>query len=501
MLIYDLEKRGSDSLYEYLYRCIREDISEGTLKPGEKLPSKREMAVSHKIAVITVENAYAQLQLEGYITSRERSGYFVNEGMQALHGRSRSRTETSEDRSGKEVLRSGNRNKNINMAGGTTAVGGNVPAGEKRVDFSTNHAAKDAFPFSTWAKLMRRELTNREEEFLEKPGAEGVGELREAIADYLRKAKGLAPDPERIIIGPGTEYLHYLLLQLIGRDRVAAVEDPGYKKIGRLYEGNGLKCLYIPVDGRGMTVDALRGSSASLVHISPSHHFPTGCVMPADRRHRLLQWAAERDAYIVEDDYDSEFRFDGRPVPTLASLDDGHVIYMNTFTKTLAPSIRIAYMVLPEKLMQIFSERLSFISSAVSAFEQYTLAAFIREGYYERHISRMRNAYRQHRMKMLRVLEESRLSREACVEEDSAGLHFILHMKREIDDERFVGELEREGIRLLPVSLYCYQSAEKYRHRFLIHYSDLPEETLRQAFQTMWEKAERCRAKKSIASF
>ena len=507
MLTYDLEKRGNCSLYEYLYRCIREDISDGTLKPGEKLPSKREMASNYKIAVITVENAYAQLLIEGYITSRERSGYYVSDGMQALSGRHRQRGEESgrileETRRGNCEASPENNQENVpgkdreDLAGKALEdISGknqaDVPE-KPRVDFSSNHAARDSFPFATWAKLMRRVLADREAFFLEKPRAEGVGELRGAIADYLRKAKGLETEPERIVVGPGTEYLHYLLLQLIGRDRVVAVEDPGYKKVGQLYESNGLQCQYIPVDGKGLVVEALQGSAASLVHISPSHHFPTGCVMPADRRHRLLQWAQERSAYIVEDDYDSEFRFDGRPSPTLASLDDRHVIYMNTFTKTLAPSIRIAYMALPEELMEAFRSRLPFISGAVSSFDQYTLAAFIREGYYERHISRMRNSYRQHRLKMLHIFEESRLSEVASVEEDSAGLHFILHVKRNLDDGRFVRELGEEGIRLLPVSLYCYRSAEKYRHKFIIHYSDISEETLRRTFQKMREKADAC---------
>lgn len=490
MLIYDLENRGKASLYEYLYHCIREDILNGTLKAGERLPSKREMACSHKIAVITVENAYAQLQIEGYITARERSGYYVNAGMEKqwerLRRDSHENPETAED---------GGRMAGSSLAGGARMAqngfgGWETPdrSGSYLADFSTNHVVKDSFPFSTWAKLMRRVLADKEEYFLEKPPVGGARELREAIAEYLKKAKGLEAEPERIIVGPGTEYLHHLILQMVGRNRLAAVEDPGYKKVGRLYESNGLKCLYIPVDKKGLVMDRLQESNAGLVHISPSHHFPTGCVMPADRRHSLLRWAQTQNAYIIEDDYDSEFRFDGRPVPTLASLDDRFVIYMNTFTKTLAPSIRIAYMVLPGALTEQLHTRLSFLSGSVSSFEQYTLAAFLKEGYYERHISRMRNAYRQYRTRILRCLEESALSGAARVEEDSAGLHFILHVLREIDDDQFVKELGQEGIRLLPVSRFCYRNPEKYSHRFILHYGDIPEENLRKAFAVMQGK-------------
>lgn len=491
MLTYDLENRGKDSLYEYLYHCIREDILDGTLKAGERLPSKREMACNHKIAVITVENAYAQLQIEGYITARERSGYYVNAGMEKhweeLRHDSHESLETAADRG---------RKAGSSLAGGGRKVqngfgGWETPDRRESylADFSTNHVVKDSFPFSTWAKLMRRVLAEKEEYFLEKPPAGGAWELREAIAEYLKKAKGLEAEPERIFVGPGTEYLHYLILQLVGHNRLAAVEDPGYKKVGQLYESNGLKCLYIPVDRKGLIVDRLQESNASLVHISPSHHFPTGCVMPADRRHSLLRWAQTQKAYIIEDDYDSEFRFDGRPVPTLASLDDRYVIYMNTFTKTLAPSIRIAYMVLPGALAELLYTRLSFLSGSVSSFEQYTLAAFLKEGYYERHISRMRNAYRQYRARILRCLEESALSGVAEVEEDSAGLHFILHVLREIDDDKFVKDLGQEGIRLLPVSRFCYRNPEKYGHRFIVHYGDIPEENLRKAFTVMQVKS------------
>lgn len=470
MLTYDLEKRGSHSLYEYLYLCMREDILSGKLRAGEKLPSKREMAKNHGIALITVENAYAQLMIEGYVTSREKSGYFVDAVMVRKEGPE-------------------NRGKGGDVPRPKPVDGGKrkeKPAAKDwLVDFASGAIKEDAFPFATWAKLTRRILNDREEAFLTKPESKGVLELRQAIAEYLKKAKGLDVTADQIVVGPGTEYLHHVLLQLIGRDRIVAVEDPGYKKVGQIYEGSGLKCLHLPVDQNGLVVERLMGSNASLVHISPSHHFPTGCVMPIGRRRELLEWANDQNAYVIEDDYDSEFRFDGRPIPTLASLDGGRVIYMNTFTKTLAPSIRIAYMVLPEALEERFREKLSYYSGAVSSFEQYTLAAFMREGYYERHISRMRNYYRQHRARILQTIAESEIADLVSVEEHSAGLHFILRIKAALDDEAFEEALEREGIRLLPISRYCYGDAEKYRHKFIVYYSDLPRERLKNALSVM----------------
>ena len=484
MLVYDLEKRGQMPLYEYLYACIREDILRGVLQAGEKLPSKRAMAKDHGIALITVENAYAQLMIEGYVTAKEKSGYFVNADMAQLHGLA------GDDQA--EVTARNGEDPHSPRKRSTEAAEGHVGKSKSTqedwlVDFSSSRLKHDAFPFATWTKLMRRVLDDREEAFLEKPESRGVPELREAIAKYLRKAKGLDVTADRIFVGPGTEYLHHLILQLVGSSRIVAVEDPGYKKVGQIYESHGLKCLHVPVDENGLIVDRLWNSNAKLVHLSPSHHFPTGCVMPIGRRRALLDWARTQGAYLLEDDYDSEFRFDGKPVPTLASLDDETVIYLNTFTKTLAPSIRIAYMVLPEKLKEQYEEKLSFYSGSVSSFEQYTLAAFIGEGYYERHVNRMRNYYRQQRMKILNALEESPLGSMVSVEEHSAGLHFILRVNAIRDDDAWLKALEKKRIRLQSVASYSYGGQNRYRHQFVIYYSDLEENNLREAFEIMAE--------------
>ncbi len=465
MLTYDLEKRGKHPIYEYLYLCIRNDILKGTIKAGEKLPSKREMARTLDVALITVENAYAQLAIEGYVTAKEKSGYFVSAGM----GESGLPAEDEE------------------IASQSSAQKNEKTRKEWLVDFSSGELRRDAFPFSTWAKLARRVMNDREEAFLTKPESKGVPELREAIAAYLRKAKGISVDENQIIVGPGTEYLHHILLQLLGRSRIVAVEDPGYKKVGQIYEGNGLKCLHVPVDQGGMIVKRLWDSNATLVHVAPAHQFPTGCVMPIGRRQELLAWAKAQSAYVIEDDYDSEFRFDGRPIPTLASLGGERVIYMNTFTKTLAPSIRIAYMVLPRDLTDRYEKKLFYYSAALSAFEQYTLAAFIKEGYYERHVSRMRNYYRQQRDKILTALAQSPMAPRCTVEEHAAGLHFILKVKGLGNDEKWLRRLEEHAIRLSPVASYSYERAEKYQHAFVIYYSDLDEGKLTLALRLMAE--------------
>ena len=342
MLTYDFEKRGKMSLYEYLYNCIKNDILSGKIKAGEKLPSKRTMAKNHNISVITVENAYAQLLVEGYIFSKEKRGYFASEisgqylNNGGINGNKEKIVETKVSLKSRQIKKKIQDTKK-----------------QWLVDFNSNHIMYDSFPFSIWSRIMRQTLLDRENSFLSSPLPNGVVELREAIANHLMEFRGMEVDAENIIIGAGTEYLYSIIVQLLGRDSVIAVEDPGYRKIGKVYESNGVECLHLPIDNSGIQTKALLGKKIDAVHISPSHHFPTGRVMPVSRRQHLIHWAIENNGFIIEDDYDSEFRFSGRPIPTMVGMDKERVIYMNTFSKTLAPSIRIAYMVLPDRLMEI----------------------------------------------------------------------------------------------------------------------------------------------------
>lgn len=456
MLTYDFSKREKTALYEYLYKCIKEDILSGRIVPGEKLPSKREMAKNNGISVITVENAYAQLIVEGYIYTKEKKGYYAGE-IANQHIESELKLICKKEEKKKEWL----------------------------VDFRSNHILYDSFPFATWSKIMRQTLLDRENSFLISPPSNGVFELRKAIAEHLQHFRGMNVNPDNIIVGAGTEYLYGLIVQLLGHNRMIAVEDPGYKKIGKVYESNGVKCLHIKVDKEGMNISDLEGSNAHAVHISPSHHFPTGRVMPVARRHQLLKWANENNSYIIEDDYDSEFRFSGKPIPPIAGIDNSRVIYMNTFSKTLAPSIRIAYMVLPDRLMRKFHSKLGFYSGTVSGFEQYTLANFISRGYFERHINRMRNYYRDYRNKIIGAIKSSHISSKVTIEEDNAGLHFILGIKHKINDEKFVQILEENDINISSLSDYCYNDLKEFKHKFIINYSAVEENKLEKALEIM----------------
>lgn len=359
MLTYNFANIGSDSLYEYLYKCIKNDILLGNIRPGEKLPSKRTFAKNLGISVITVENAYAQLVAEGYLYSMPKRGFYAAD---------LEIEDSMRDAVPKEILQ---------VANGETSY---------FADFSSNQTDSEIFPFTIWTRTVRAVLNDNRIQLMINSPCAGILKLRSAIVKYLREFRGMQVLPEQIIVGAGTEYLHNLLIQLLGNDLVYGVEDPGYHKIARIYESMKVRYEPVPLDQDGVSVQELEKRSVDIIHTSPSHHFPTGTVMPVSRRYELLGWAAKSDHhYIIEDDYDSELRLGGKQFPTLQSIDvSDKVIYMNTFTKTLASTVRISYMVLPQTLAEKFYRELSFYSCTVSNFEQYTLAEFIENGSFEK---------------------------------------------------------------------------------------------------------------------
>jgi GntR family transcriptional regulator/MocR family aminotransferase len=465
MLTYDLNERNDLTIYEYLYRCIKDDILNGTLEAGEKLPSKREFAKHHQISLKTVENAYEQLIIEGYIYSEEKRGYYVSD-VDADKVKSSHKTHTP------------------------FGIYHNAANDEQFfADFTSNQAAIENFPYDTWVKIMRGILSQYDTEMLKTVSFQGAYVLREAIAKYLYGFRGMEVSPDQIIVGAGTEYLYGRLIQLLGKNHVYALEDPGYRKISKIYQAHGVSWEYIGVDENGLLVDRLYKSSANVVHVSPGHHFPTGCIMPIARRQMLLEWAEEgMDRYIIEDDYDSEFRFTHRPIPAIQSLNHNHrVIYMNTFSKTLAPSIRISYMVLPLKLIERYVDTMNFYSCTVSSFEQYALAEFMNRGYFERHINRMKKYYKAKRDAMLKVFEKSDLARIATIDEKDAGNHFLLHINTELSDTELKWLARENGIKLDCLSEYCESEKELHSHTVIVNYSDIDEKSFGKALRVLYE--------------
>ncbi|MBU5451849.1 PLP-dependent aminotransferase family protein [Pseudoflavonifractor sp. MSJ-30] len=444
MRTYTLKKQPGLPLYEALYRAIREDILTGTLLPGEKLPSKRALASNLEVGKTTVEAAYAQLLEEGYISSRERSGFFV----EAVEPQKKARP--------------------------VQPVTESVPLPRQGADLTGNGTGQ--FPFSVWIRLQREVILDYGERLLLPVDSRGAPETRTAIAKNLGDFRGMTVDPENILIGAGTDFLYNLLLQLLGQDKVYGVEDPGYGKIRKIYAAGGVRCLPIPMDESGIRPDSLGG--ARVLHISPSHHFPTGIVMPLHRRRALIDWARRTDGFIIEDDYDTEFRFRGHPLPPMQTMDPERVIYMNTFSKTLFPSIRISYMVLPAGLMARFREKLGFYGCTVPSFEQYTLARFLDRGYFEKHINRMRKFYRARRNRVIAMLAGCPAAGKFTILEQDAGLHFLLKVETALDDNALTALFAQSGLRVQPLGSFYTSPREDCRGMLVINYSAVDEKAL-----------------------
>ena len=353
---------GSGPAYLQLYKQLRNDIVSGVFGYNGKLPSKRFLAEEAGVSTITVEHTYALLCDEGYTESRERSGYFV-------------------------VFRPSD--------GFATSIIHAEPTESQGREQRTEQKQR-GFPYSLLAKTMRRVLTSHKDALLEKSPNSGCLELRNALKHYLARNRGIYVETDQIIIGSGSEYLYGLIVDLLGRDRTIAIESPSYNKIEQVYQVSGIRYEALPLTNDGIDSVALLASRADILHTTPYRSFPSGVTASASKRHEYIRWVNEGNRYIIEDDFESEFSVFTKPMETLFALSEQeNVIYLNTFSKTISPAIRVAYMVLPRKLVRPFEERLGFYSCTVPTFEQFTLAELIQNGDFERHINRVRRDKRK----------------------------------------------------------------------------------------------------------
>lgn len=459
MLTYDFSN-STGPIYKELYQKIKQNILEGALRTGEKLPSKRTLAQNLGISTITVENAYDQLISEGYLFSQEKKGYYV-----------------SDIKNNQIQQNSSNPKLNIHIKKNTSYY----------FDFSSNTVETKNFPFSTWAKISREVLSYKQEDVLQVSPSSGVQELRNAIAQHLFSFRGMSVDPDQIIIGAGTENLYEILIKLLGSDKIFCIENPGYSKIKKVYEINKVKYVYANLDSDGLKIEELKKSDSNIAHISPNHHFPTGITMPVSRRYEILNWANEKsDRYIIEDDYDSEFRQNGIPIPTLQSIDTSEkVIYMNTFSKSIASTIRISYMVLPAHLANLYYRTLDFYSCPVPTFEQYTLAKFISEGHFEKHINRMRLYYKRKRLTVLNILKKNLSEKECSIIESDSGLHMILNIHTSLSDSQLKTSLLGKEINLNMLSEYYVSDSKNLQHMYILNYSNINLEKFEKAVKIL----------------
>lgn len=449
MLTYDMGARGDDTRYGYLYRCIKDDIIDGRIAPGSRLPSKRKLAEHLGVGVVTVEGAYRQLVAEGFAEARERSGYYaVDLGGQRARGRAFPRYQIEGDRDVEESL-----------GARPLADAAMVDSSDLVADFTGAAVASGIFPYAQWARTLRTVLADEtEESLIGAAGPAGCLRLREALADYLRGFRGMSVSPSQIVIGAGAQVLYGLIVQLLGRDAGYAIETPGYQRLAKIYRGNDVALDYLAMDDAGVALSDLAQTEAHVLHLMPTHQFPTGRVYPVSRRYELLAWASEKpDRWIVEDDFDCEFRLAGRPIPSLQSIDtQGCVIYANTFTKSLGPAYRLGYMVLPLALARRFYEELGFYSCTVGTLDQLTLARFIASGEYERHVGRLRTHYRRTQDALLEALRASSLA-DRCgfaIEGADAGLHFVVAFRDGRSEAELVDRARGEGVAVLPMERF-----------------------------------------------
>ncbi len=470
MLTYHLDPHSDQPLYEQLYRAVRADIMSGALAGGERLPSKRQLAANLRVSQITVETAYGQLLAEGYIASEPRRGYFVQAQLAV----------PSPVKAAPAV---------------PSAQPAPSPDAGCLYDFRTNIVDNGCFPFSTWARLSRSVLSEYSDRLLRATDPCGAAELREQIARYLRDFRGINISPDNILVGAGSEYLMQLVIQLLGRDRVYGLENPGYRKLYQIFAATGTAVKPLPLDKNGLRADELAKSDASVVYLTPSHHFPLGTVMPVQRRLEILRWAsAAPDRYIIEDDYDSEFRYASRPIPALGELDRaGRVVYVNTFAKSLAPGLRIGYLVLPDALMARYRERFSLYSSTVPSFDQHTLAAFLRTGAFERHISRSRKVYQARRDALLAALARELADLPHEVSRSEAGLHLLLHMRNGMRERELIERAAAVGVRVYGLSAYYTPPVTPPKATLVLGYAGLTEAQIDAAcamLRQAWTKKE-----------
>ncbi|RHS88642.1 PLP-dependent aminotransferase family protein [Clostridium sp. AM42-4] len=464
-LLIPLDSRSKKPLYEQIYSHICAEIRSGALKAGDRLPSTRVLAEHLKVSRSTTQMAYDQLLAEGYMEARPCRGYFVSHLEELV--------ETGP--SGTEEMQ--------------TAA---EPDAGWRVDFSPRGIDLDSFPYHVWRKLSRNTLVDDNKEMFHSGDHQGEPGLREAIRSYLHSARGVNCSTEQIIVGAGSEYLLMLLSQILEGKHVIAMENPTYKQAYRVFHSLGYEVCPVEMDANGMDPSILSESGANVAYVMPSHQFPTGVVMPVGRRQELLKWAVEEAGrYIIEDDYDSEFRYRGKPIPALQGMDrSGKVIYLGTFSKCIAPAIRVSYLVLPKPLLVRYRSQTSFYASTVSRIDQNILYQFLSQGYFERHLNRMRAIYKTKHDLLIELIEP--LKEQFEIRGEHAGIHILLTSKYNRSEQELISLAAEAGVKVYGLSSYFIHPEHNHRSATVVlGYASLNEDAIREGVGILtrcWKK-------------
>lgn len=450
-----LHPESNKTLYEQIYEYIRDEIRAGSLLQDEKLPSARFMAEYLQVSRTTVDMAYDQLVAEGYLVARPRIGYFVSafEELNAIDEISR-----------REVPESSGRKAEVSA----------------RYDFSPNAIDMRYFPYATWKKITRNILVDANSKMFSLGEPQGDLALRTTICRYLHGSRGVNCEPEQIIIGAGNDYLLLLLEKILGRHVHVAMENPTYVRAYKIFRSCAYPVSFVPMDESGIIVDRLRQTDARVAYVMPSHQYPTGISMPIGRRMELLKWAAEgKERYLIEDDYDSEFRYRGKPLPSLQASDySGKVVYIGTFSKSIAPAIRISYMVLPYPLLEQYRSECSAYSSTVSRIDQAILNEFIQDGYFERYLNKMRKQYREKHDLILNELKSfESLFR---ISGSNAGLHVLLTDKRGRSEDELVRMAAEVDVKVYQISDFRMGEKKDAPAMLILGYGALTSEEIKE---------------------
>ena len=467
-----LDPKGRTPMYDQLYAAVAEAVRDGTLRHGEKLPSKRELCAQLGVSRATVETAYELLLAEGYVESRPRSGYFVEDYLS---------TPTVGTSIACPACEASNR-----PAGDLHPVPDSmpkertsnacpyIPERKKSADaalLSTSAVDVSLFPYASWAKLYK-EVVYNSPELLQRGEPQGEPALREALARLLNEYRGVRCAPEQVVVGSGMETLMGQLMTLFGPEAVYAMEDPGYPAMERSVSARGRAIRWVPMDGSGMDAEALERSGATVAYLTPSHQFPLGITMPASRRSLLLHWAVSGERWIIEDDYDSEFRYGGRPISSMQGMDrHGRVVYTGTFSRSLAPAIRLAYMVLPASLLPRWQALYGRQQPTVSRYEQTVMARFLAEGCYGRYLRRVGKRYADRRAALLAALSEIP---GLNVSGADGGIHFLVSLPR-YDEAELLRRAAEAGLPLRGLSEFCREIAPP-PSTLILGYGGLPTE-------------------------
>lgn len=461
-LVISLDTAKDIPLYEQIYMYIKEDIKKGNLLCGQRLPSSRKLALYLEVSRSTVELAYEQLVSEGYLETIPCKGYYVAQI---------------------EELYQFNDEMNYLKNKKTPEKDSNEIVESYRYDFSPNGIDLKSFPYNAWRKISKNILMDDESQLFALGESQGEYEFRQTICQYLHQARGIECNPEQVVVGAGNEYLLMLLSIIIGQGCKIAFENPTYERAYRVFENLSHEVLSVNMDKYGMCVDDLERVEVQLAYVMPSHQFPTGVVMPIKRRLELLRWSAtKQERFIIEDDYDSEFRYKGKPIPALQGYDThDKVIYLGTFSKSIAPAIRMSYMVLPQRLTPLYKEKCRFLSTTVSKVDQMIVNDFIKEGYYERHLNKTRAMYKGRHDILLQGLKPIIVSGRCKIRGEHAGVHLLLEFVKKEDEEYLIRCAKEVGIKIYSMNKY-YVEGEKPKHTTLIlGYANLSENEISEA--------------------